>query len=207
MGCGLGIWTGDPCLGLRPPPLAPREQGLRTFLPAPQLHSCMISLTLYAFLCPLSALPAHDISDQLFFKWFFGPNVLQFSCTSRPVRGASGQNFPSLSHPGPCPITHYWGSLWTLFMSQSQCWLCDHPGMSFLSLLLIELWLNCIIVKSMAINQQESLCEKLNVPLKTEICVPSNLIPSISYRRGAIWFVVLESNKESQPLYPWKSEM
>lgn len=206
MGCGLGIWTGDPCLRLRPP--SPRSQGtgaahLPSSSPAAQLQ---ISLTLYEFLCPLSALPAHDISDQLFFKWFFGQNVLQFSCTSRPVRGASGQNFPSPSHPEPRPITHYWGSLWAPFMSPSQCWLCDHPGMSFLRLLLIELWLNYIIVKRMAINQQESLCEKLNVPLKMEICVPSNLI-SVSYRRGAAWFVVLESNKESQPLYPWKSEM
>lgn len=52
--------------------------------------------------------------------------------------------------------------------------------MIFLSLLLIELWLNYTVVKNLAMDQQKSLKEKLNVLMKMEICIPSHLIPSVS---------------------------
>lgn len=53
-------------------------------------------------------------------------------------------------------------------------------------------------------DPQKPLWEKLNVLLKMEICIPSNLIPSISYRRSAIGCIVLKGKKESQSLYPTK---
>ena len=75
-----------------------------------------------------------------------------------------------------------------------------------LSLLLTELWLNYKIVKTLATELQKPLWEKLKVLLKMEICIPSHLIPSISYRGRAIKYIVLEGNKEGRPFYPTKPE-
>ena len=66
----------------------------------------------------------------------------------------------------------------------------------------MKLWLNYTIIKEFGNGSTKSLWEKCKVLLKMEICVPSNLIPSISSRKGVFSFTVLEGNNGGQSLYP-----